>query len=66
MGGNGGKVGVTSTSEDAKVIIRWSDAEKGKVGCESSNRLGGEAIQQVGGGVKTLRLVTSKEPRTDT
>lgn len=32
MGGNGGKVGVTSTSEDAKVIIRWSDAEKGKVG----------------------------------
>lgn len=61
MGGIGKKVRVTSTSKDANVVVGGSNAEKGKVRCGSLNRLGREALKQVGGSVKTPSSVTSMD-----
>lgn len=47
------------------MVAKWSGAEEGKVGCGSINRLGREAIEQVGGSVKA-RPSSEQELTTET
>ena len=48
------EVGVASAPKDSKVIIGGRGAKESEVRCGSANRLGGKAIEQVGGGVHSL------------
>ena len=57
----GREVGVASAPKDSKVIIGGRGAKESEVRCGSANRLGGKAIEQVGGGVQSL----SPEVRRD-
>ena len=52
----GREVGVASTPKDSKVIVGGRGAKESEVRCESANRLGGKAIEQVGGCVQSLNL----------
>ena len=51
----GREVGVASAPKDSKVIIGGrGGAKESEVRCGSANRLGGKAIEQVGGCVQSL------------
>ena len=50
----GREVGVASAPKDSKVIIGGRGAKESEVRCGSANRLGGKAIEQVGGCVQSL------------
>jgi len=58
---SGGEVGVASALKDSKVIIGGRGAKESEVRCGGANRLGGKAIEQVGGVVHSL----SPEARRD-
>lgn len=51
---SGREVGIASTFECTKVIIGGRSTKESKVGSGSTNRHGGKAIEQVGGGVQRL------------
>jgi len=57
----GGEVRVAGAPEDTQVLVGGSGAEQGKVRSGGTERLGGKAVQQVGGGVEALSPVTGRE-----
>ena len=57
----GREVGIAGTPKNSKVIIGGRGAKESEVRCGGANRLGGKAIEQVGGGVHSL----SPEARRD-
>jgi hypothetical protein len=59
ISGFGGEIRIAGTTEHAQVIIGGGDSMEGKVWTGRTDRLGGEAIQQICGGVEHFYLVAS-------
>ena len=57
MRGCGGEVGVTGAPKHAEMLVRGRGSEEGEVGGGSTDGLRGKAVQEVGGGVKSLSPV---------
>jgi len=58
---SGREVRVASAPKDSKVIIGGRGAKESEVRCGSANRLGGKAIEQVGGCVQSLNLEARRD-----
>jgi hypothetical protein len=57
VGSDGREVGVASTPEDTKVRIGGSGTKEGKVRRRGGYCFGGEEVEEISGGVKTLNPV---------
>ena len=58
--GSSGGVGIASTAKEAEMRIGRGSAKEGEERSEMIDRLGWEAVQEVGGSVETLNLLTSR------
>jgi hypothetical protein len=60
MGGFGGEIRIASTTKHAQVLIGGGDSVEGEVWAGREDRLVGEAVQQICGGVETFYPVASR------
>jgi hypothetical protein len=60
-GGNGGGVGIAGTTKDAEVRIGGDGAKEGEERSEMTDRLEGEAVENVGGSIQGLHLVNGRK-----
>jgi hypothetical protein len=56
----GGEIGIASTTKHVQVLIGGGDSMEGKVWTGRTDCLGGEAVQQICGGVEPFYLVASQ------
>jgi hypothetical protein len=56
----GGEIRIAGTTEHAQVLIGGDDSMEGEVWAGRVDRLGGEAVQQICGGVEPFYLVASQ------
>jgi hypothetical protein len=61
MGHNGGDVRITCTTEDMEVLVRGCGAKESDMRAGSIDRLRGETVQQIHGGVEPLSLIASEK-----
>jgi hypothetical protein len=61
--GFGGEIRVAGATEHAQVLIGWGDSMEGEVWTGRADRLGGEAVQQICGGVEPFYPVVSRNRR---
>jgi hypothetical protein len=54
------EIRITCTTENAQVLIGGGDSMDGEVWTGHANRLGGEAVQQICGGVEPFYPVVSQ------
>jgi hypothetical protein len=59
VGGFAGEIRIASTTKHAQVLIGGGDSMEGKVLAGRADSLGGEAVQQICGGVEPFYLVAS-------
>jgi hypothetical protein len=59
MGGSGREVRVASTPKNSKVVVRGGGAKQSRKRSGVRNRLGGEAVEEVGGSDQALSPVAS-------
>jgi hypothetical protein len=57
MGRGGGDVRITFTTEDAEVLVRGCGAKESDMRAGSTDRLCGETVQQIHGGVEPLSSI---------
>jgi hypothetical protein len=60
VSGFGGEIRVAGTTEHAQVLIGGGNSMEGKVWTGRADRLGGEAVQQICGGVEPFYPVASR------
>jgi hypothetical protein len=60
MGGFGGEIRIEGTTEYAQVLIGGENSMDGEVWADRVDRLGGEAVQQICGGVEPFYPVASQ------
>jgi hypothetical protein len=61
--GFSGEIRVAGATEHAQVLIGWGDSMEGEVWTGRADRLGGEAVQQICGGVEPFYPVVSRNRR---
>jgi hypothetical protein len=59
VSGFGGEIRIVGTTEYAQVLIGGDDSMEGEVWTGCTDRLGGEAVQQICGGVEPFYPVAS-------
>jgi hypothetical protein len=59
MRSSGSEIGIASTPEDTKMVVRGMDAEESEVRGGVGNRLGGETVEEIGGSAEGLNPVRS-------
>jgi hypothetical protein len=64
VGGCGGEIRIAGTTEHAQVLIGRGDSMEGEVWAGHADRLAGEAVQQICGGVESFYLVASRNTTT--
>jgi hypothetical protein len=57
MGRGGGDVRITSTTEDAEVLVQGCRAKESDMRACNTDRLRGETVQQIHGGVEPLNPI---------
>jgi hypothetical protein len=60
VSGFGGEIRIAGTTEQAQVLIGGGDSMEGEVWTGHADRLGGEAVQQICGGVEPFYPVASR------
>jgi hypothetical protein len=59
MGRGGGDVRIICTTKDAEVLVRGCGAKESNMRAGSTDRLRGETVQQIHGGVEPLNPIAS-------
>jgi hypothetical protein len=59
IGRGGGDIRITCTTEDAEVLVRGCGAKESDMRVGSTDRLRGETVQQIHGGVEPLSPIAS-------
>jgi hypothetical protein len=61
MGRDGGDVRITCTTKDTEVLVRGCGAKDCDMRAESTDRLRGETVQQLHGGVEPLSPIAPRK-----
>jgi hypothetical protein len=61
MGRDGGDVRITCTTEDAEMLVRGCRAKESDIRTGSTDRLRGETVQQIHGGVEPLSPIAPEK-----
>ena len=61
MGRSGSDVRITCTTEDAELLVRGCGAKESDMRAGNTDRLHGETVQQIHGGVEPLRPIAPRK-----